>query len=157
MNKNINDSYWTRMVDQIAEASTCRVKIGAIILKNKLVVGMGYNGSIHGDTHCDDDGCLFVDNHGIRGSSDSGKSCIRTIHAELNAILKTEVRGTENSGWLTCYSTYQPCHMCFQALLQIGVRKIVYKNPYKDLWRDEYYRNLDVAIKNDVNMYRIAQ
>jgi dCMP deaminase len=123
------------IVRSVAKASTCRVKIGCIILKKNTIVGVGYVGSVHGDIHCEDVGCLFVDAP-HQGSSDSGKSCIRTIHAEMNAILKCQIRGSVDDGWLDCYSIYQPCLICFKLLLQIGVRHIYYEKLYKDEWRD---------------------
>jgi len=150
MNKNITPQYWMQMVDQLAQASTCRVKIGAIILKENYVVGMGYTGSVHGDFHCEEDKCLLVNNHGEKGSSDSGESCIRTIHAEMNAILKCEVRGSEKFDWLTCYCTYMPCLDCFKALLQIGVRTFIYKNWYKDIHRDVYIEYLSNEIRDNL-------
>ena len=157
MNKEINDNYWMQICDMIAQASTCRVKIGCLITRGNQIVGTGYVGSISGDYHCSDliKGCLLVDNHGIKGSSDSGKSCIRTIHAEINAVLKTKERGTEKDGWLECYCTYMPCLTCFQALLQIGVRKIVYRNEYKDKWRDVYIENLHEKIIHNLRIVKL--
>ena len=153
MNKNMTSQYWMQMTEQFAQASTCRVKIGAIILKENYVVGMGYTGSVHGDVHCEDGGCLLVDNHSEKGSSDSGKSCIRTIHAEMNAILKCEVRGSEDN-WLTCYCTYMPCLDCFKVLLQIGVRTFFYKNWYKDDQREIYILHLSAGVRIGIKIIK---
>jgi dCMP deaminase len=138
--------YFLRIASDIAEASTCRVKVGAVITKDKLIVGMGYVGSVHGDWHCNElpNGCLLVDNHGVKGSGDSGQSCIRTVHAEMNAVLKTMVRGNEHDGWLTCYCTHKPCLECTKALLQIGVRDITYINDYRDDYRDLFLNSVSV-------------
>jgi len=147
MNPHITDRYWMNIAKQVAEASTCRVKVGCIILWKNTIVGMGYNGSIHGDEHCEDVGCLFVDN------PTHGKSCIRTIHAEMNAILKCEQRGDAKNP-LSVYSTHQPCLICFKMLRQIGVYKICYENPYIDGWRDKLHERLISQVKAPY-MYRI--
>lgn len=141
MNKNIDHNYWMRVCDELAKASTCRVQIACVILKRNIIVGVGYNGSISGDHHCSDVGCLLVDNPNA-GSGFTGKSCIRTVHAEMNAVLKCTERGSEESGWLDAYCTYQPCVNCFKAMMQIGVRKIVYRKLYKDEWRDKLIDNM---------------
>jgi dCMP deaminase len=159
MNIKIDDSYWLRIATTIGYASSCRVGIGTVLIKNRKIVGTGFVGSISGDNHCSDVGCLMVENYGIQGSSSSGKSCIRTIHSELNAILHSKERG-DTDGWLECYTTYQPCLSCLKALLTIGVRKIVFEKPYKDIWRDEYIKE-SYLFKTDyesdgrslVNMY----
>jgi dCMP deaminase len=151
MNKNITHEYWIKIVQDIAQASTCRVKIGCIILKENYIVGIGYLGSISGDYHCNNEiqGCLLVDNNGLQGSGDGNRSCIRTIHAEMNAVLKTQERG-EPGNWLTCYSTYSPCLNCYKALLQIGVRVFVFEKEYKDLYRDVFIENLHLSIKDHI-------
>ena len=150
-NKNVNDSYWMGLVDKIAEASTCRVDIGTLLIQKKVIVGVGYLGSLSSDNHCDDFGCLLVPNKGMFGSGDE-KSCIRTVHAEMNAVLKCKARGTEDN-WLTCYCTYQPCLNCLKALLSIGVRTIVYRKDYTDKWRDFFIDNINSGIC--ITMYKV--
>lgn len=160
MNHKLTDEYFLGISDQIAEASTCRVNIGTIIVQNKLIVAPGYVGSVSGDHHCnhDDSGsahrCLLVDNHGLKGSSPSGKSCIRTVHSEMNAVLKCPVRGKEGN-WLECYTTYSPCLDCLKALLQIGVRKIVYRKEYKDVHRDLFIANMHESLKSKLELIHI--
>jgi dCMP deaminase len=149
MNKNIDHKYWMKIVEDVAQASTCRVKIGCIILKENYIVGVGYLGSVSSDYHCDElndegidrwSGCLLVDNKGMQGSGDGNVSCIRTVHAEMNAVLKTSVRGNKD-GWLTCYSTYSPCLNCYKVLLQVGVRHFYFEKEYKDVNRDILMKN----------------
>jgi dCMP deaminase len=161
MNKNINHEYWMNIVKAVAEASTCRVKIGCIILKENYIVGIGYLGSISGDYHCNDEikdaeirGCLLVDNNGLQGSGDGNKSCIRTVHAEMNAVLKTQARGIEGN-WLTSYSTYSPCINCYKALLQIGVRSFYFEKEYKDVNRDILIKNQNPELSLDTIWVKI--
>lgn len=144
MNKKINDNYWMNITRQVAKASTCRVEVGCVLVHKNIIVGIGYVGSISGDSHCCDTSCIMVDNYGLKGSSDSGKSCVRTIHAETNAILKCNIRGSKDNGWIVCYSTYSPCLDCTKLLLQIGVRTFVYDKEYKDINRDTYLYNIEL-------------
>lgn len=140
MNKHLTPEYWMKIVSQIAEASTCRVKIGCILVRRNHIQGVGYLGSVSGQPHCDDVGCLYV--HAPHQGTDSGdESCIRTVHAEMNAVLdygmKTVGDQTNIPGRLFCFSTYSPCLNCFKALLQIGVRRFNYERIYRDEWRDK--------------------
>lgn len=168
MNKKVNNSYWMKICDAVASASTCRVDIGCILVKDKTIVGMGYVGSVCGDKHCTIEptppvnilhanvhDCLLVNNFNIKGSGDSGESCIRTIHAETNAILKCTVRGDKQNGWITCYSTYMPCLECFKLLLQIGVRSFYYRKEYKDLYRETYITYLHKNISKDLCIEKV--
>ena len=153
MNKKINDAYWMDIVKHVSKASTCRVDIGCVLVHKNLIVGVGYVGSISGDDHCCDAGCIFVDNHGLKGSGDTGKSCIRTIHAETNAILKCSVCGNATNGWIECYSTYSPCLDCTKLLLQIGVRKFVFEKEYRDVNRDIYLYDITLQPKATWRLY----
>lgn len=152
MNKAFNHDFWMRLVDQYAEASTCRVKIGCVIIRSNSILGMGYVGAVHGDDHCniDDRGCLLLDNFGLKGSSEnSTKSCEATIHGEANAVLNCMTRGNLKDGWLTSYSTYSPCLNCLKLMLQIGIRTFIFKKDYKDVYRIKYIQSLSKQIKND--------
>lgn len=156
MNSHINVNYWMKIVEDIAMASTCRVKIGTLIVRNGIIVAHGFLGSIPGDYHCEQScGCLMVKNNGMFGSGDK-ESCIRTIHSEMNAILKCVSRGDENNGWMECYTTYKPCLNCFKALLAIGIRKIVYEKEYVDEWREIYIENLHYSIVDQLEMFRYS-
>lgn len=149
MNSNLNHRYWMEHCDVASKASTCRVQIACVIVRHNILLGIGYNGSASGDDHCTDLGCVFVENS-IAGSGVSGQSCIRTIHAEMNAVLKCTtygIYGNTYNGWLTAYSSYQPCLNCTKALIQIGVRTIVWQKPYRDEWRDLYIQSLSQKIR----------
>ena len=107
----------------VAQRSTCkRANVGAVLVsRDNHIVSSGYNGSPPGSHHCLDVGCLMHKDH-----------CIRTIHAELNAILNLEHRYEG----LTLYCTHQPCLHCYKALYTIKVEQIYYLEPYKDDARD---------------------
>lgn len=142
MNTKIDPIYWLKIAQQIGTASTCRLAVGCVLVHKKMIVGHGYVGSIHGDDHCNDDDHILVDAPHRIGQ---GTTCIRTIHAEVNAILKCPVRGSKANGWLECYCTHQPCLDCTKLLLQVGVRKIYYGIPYADVRREKYLQNVAIG------------
>lgn len=82
------------------------------------VLASGFNGSPAGLPHCTEVGCLIDGNH-----------CVRTIHAELNAILLAARHGVPLVG-STAYITTRPCIRCLNALIQSGVSSIFYLQPY---------------------------
>lgn len=151
MNKHITHQGWMKIVSAISEYSTCRVQIGCIILQNKRIVATGYVGSLPGEKHCEDVGCLYVDAPN-QGSGSKKESCIRTIHAETNASLQCMVRGTKENP-LIAYCTYSPCLACLKIMLSIGINKIYYIKDYKDTWRDIYLKNLE----NEIRQKRIRK
>jgi dCMP deaminase len=114
------DDYFMRIAREVATRATCdRKHVGAVIVRDRNALATGYNGSIRGTDHCDDAGHLMVDGH-----------CVRTIHAELNAILQAAKNGTRIEG-ATIYVTASPCWSCFQAISNAGITRIVYGEPYR--------------------------
>lgn len=113
------DSYFIDIAQMVATRSTCdRANVGAVIVKDKKIVGTGYNGSIHGTLHCSDVGHLMHEGH-----------CVRTIHAEINAILHAERGDLVGS---TCYVTHRPCPECTKHLNQAGVKEVIYLYDYRE-------------------------
>ncbi|QIL46308.1 ComE operon protein 2 [Vagococcus coleopterorum] len=101
--------------------STCsRLEVGATIVRDKRIIAGGYNGSVSGDSHCIDEGCYVVDNH-----------CVRTIHAEMNAILQCSKFGVPTEG-AEIYVTHFPCLPCTKMILQAGISKIYYLKDYRN-------------------------
>ena len=99
--------------------STCeRLSVGATIVKDNRVIAGGYNGSVSGEEHCIDNGCLVVDGH-----------CIRTIHAEMNAIVQCAKLGVSTEG-ATIYVTHFPCLNCTKTIIQAGIKQIYYAEDY---------------------------
>ena len=100
------DEYFLKLAMLASERSTCpRMHCGCVLVKDKNVVATGYNGSIPGDDHCDDVGCLVVDNH-----------CVRTVHAEINALAQAAKHGSSVDG-ATAYQTNMACTNCAKALI----------------------------------------
>lgn len=106
------DAYFLDISRMVAERSTCpRLSVGAVLVRDKHIISTGYNGSPPGDVHCEDVGCKMIDNH-----------CVRTLHAEQNAIEHCLV-DTRHS---ILYITHNPCLKCFERAYEAGVRRIVY-------------------------------
>jgi dCMP deaminase len=111
--------YFMTIAQDVATRATCdRLKVGAVIVKDNRILTTGYNGSLPGTPHCDDIGHLLKDGH-----------CVRTIHAEANAVLQAARFGISLEG-AVCYCTFKPCLSCLKLLLGAGVRKIIYGEIY---------------------------
>src|SRR6185312_9890322 len=96
------DEYFMQIARDVATRATCdRKHVGAVIVRDKCILATGYNGSIRGLPHCDEDGHLMEDGH-----------CVRTIHAEANAIIQAARNGVRIEG-ATVYVTASPCWGCF--------------------------------------------
>ncbi len=115
------DQYFMAIATQVATRSTCdRKHVGAVIVRDKMILATGYNGSLRGLPHCDDVGHLMQDGH-----------CVRTVHAEANAIVQAAHNGvrTEHA---SIYVTASPCFSCFKLIVNGGIRRIVFGEFYRD-------------------------
>lgn len=115
------DTYFMQITEIVASRSTCdRAFVGCVLVnKDHRIVSTGYNGSVAGNPHCDDVGHTMRDGH-----------CIATIHAEMNALLYCAKEGIPTKNTI-CYVTHFPCLNCTKALIQAGIREVVYKNAYR--------------------------
>lgn len=114
-------TYFLEMADLVATRATCnRAKHGAVIVMGRDVLTTGYNGSPPHAAHCLDNGCLMEAGH-----------CIRTIHAEENAIIRAAKNGIKIEG-ADMYVTGTPCLRCRQRIQAAGIRFISYRNWYRD-------------------------
>ena len=106
---------------EVATRSTCdRKYVGAVIVREKTILSTGYNGSIKGLPHCDEAGHEMVDDH-----------CIRTTHAEANAIVQAAKNGVEiNQSELNV--TAAPCYNCFKLIANAGIKTIYYGEFYRE-------------------------
>jgi dCMP deaminase len=115
------DKYFLDIAKTIATRSTCNRKhVGAVIVRDKNILSTGYNGSIKGQDHCNDDNHLIENNH-----------CIRTIHAEANAIVQAAKNGVKIEDAII-YITASPCFNCFKLIANAGINKIIFIEFYKD-------------------------
>lgn len=115
------DQYFMSQSQILSTRSTCtRLAVGATIVRDKRIIAGGYNGSVSGETHCIDEGCYMEDGH-----------CVRTIHAEMNAILQCAKFGVSTDG-AEIYVTHFPCLSCTKAIIQAGIKKIHYLYNYRN-------------------------
>ena len=115
------DEYFMAIAREVATRSTCdRKHVGAVIVREKLILATGYNGSVRGLAHCDDEGHLIEDGH-----------CVRTIHAEANAIVQAARNGVRIDA-ADIYVTASPCFGCFKLIANCGLKRIVYGQFYRD-------------------------
>jgi dCMP deaminase len=115
------DEYFLKLADHVATRATCdRKHVGAVIVKNKRVVSTGYNGSPSGLPHCDDKGHLLK-------VIDGRESCIRTLHAESNAL---DDAGRKAKGG-TLYCTVTPCYECAKRIINAGIVEVVIGGEYQ--------------------------
>jgi dCMP deaminase len=120
------DRYFMNLAVQAASRSTCpRKSVGAVIVRDKAVLATGYNGSIRGLPHCTEVGCLMENSH-----------CVRTVHAEANALLQAARHGVSIDG-ADIYVTSSPCWDCFKLIANAGVRRVLYGEFYREQKRLE--------------------
>jgi dCMP deaminase len=112
------DKAYLRLAKSWASLSYCtRKKVGAIIVKDAIIISDGYNGTPAGFDNC----C----------ENEIGETHWYVLHAEANAILKV-ARSTNNCKGATLYLTHSPCKDCSKLVLQSGIARLVYQEAYKD-------------------------
>jgi dCMP deaminase len=115
------DEYFMRIAVEVSSRATCdRKHVGAVIVRDKSILATGYNGSIRGLMHCDEEGHMMEDGH-----------CVRTIHAEANAVIQAARNGVRIEG-ATIYVTASPCWGCFKMIANAGIGRIVFGEFYRD-------------------------
>ncbi|MDR7078020.1 dCMP deaminase [Neobacillus niacini] len=139
------DQYFMAQSHLLALRSTCtRLTVGATIVRDKRIIAGGYNGSIAGGDHCIDKGCYVIDNH-----------CVRTIHAEMNALLQCAKFGVPTAE-AEIYVTHFPCLQCCKAIIQAGIKTVYYAEDYKnhphavELFQQANVRTEQVELKESV-------
>ena len=109
------------IANDVATRSTCdRKHVGAVIVRDKTILSTGYNGSISGLHHCDEVGHEMENDH-----------CIRTIHAEANAIVHAASNGVQINN-TEIFITASPCYDCFKMIANTGIKIIYYGEFYRE-------------------------
>lgn len=127
----------------VATRSTCmRRKVGALLVLENRILATGYNGSPTGLRHCDEVGCIR-DRQGV----DSGRDLhlCRGSHAEANLITQCAKFGIRAEG-STLYINTSPCSLCMKLLINVGVRKIYYRELYNDYLALELAREAGIEL-----------
>lgn len=126
------DLAYLKMAKSWSELSHCvRKKVGAIIVKNDMIISDGYNGTPSGFDNC----CENV----------VGETHWYVLHAEANAILKV-AKSTNNCEGATLYLTLSPCKDCSKLILQAGIRRVVYAMDYKDTEGVQFLKSAGIEV-----------
>ncbi len=130
------DEYFLKIAMLVSERATCpRMHCGAVFVRNKRILATGYNGSPPGFPHCDDEGCLVVDNH-----------CQRTIHAELNAVIQAAQHGISLNG-ATLYATNMACTTCAKMVIGAGISRVVVFTHFHDTLASQFYAQAKIPVE----------
>ena len=149
------DEYFMEVVNAISKRATCsRGRSGCVIAKNNHILVTGYVGSPIGLPHCDEVGHMLHDVVDENGKI--SKHCVRTIHAEQNAILQAALHGVSTEG-ATIYVKFVPCFVCAKMIINAGIKRVVSERRYH---ADELTRKIFkeaqvelVILKDEVERY----
>ncbi|MEE9189452.1 MAG: dCMP deaminase family protein [Candidatus Neomarinimicrobiota bacterium] len=115
------EKYFMDIAQVVASRATCeRKKVGTVIVRDKIILSTGYNGSLSGLPHCNEVGHEMENDH-----------CVRTIHSEANAIVQAARNGISISG-AEIFITASPCYTCFKMIANAGIKTIYYGEFYRD-------------------------
>lgn len=129
------NEYFMNIAEQVATRSTCsRKNVGAVIVRDRTILSTGYNGSLRGAPHCDEAGHDIENDH-----------CVRTVHAEANAVSQAAKHGVRIDG-SDLYVTASPCLTCFKLVANSGIRTVYFKEFYRDERITDYARQSGVTL-----------
>ncbi len=137
------DQYFMEVARVVASRSTCdRADVGCVIVRERRILTTGYNGAPAGLPHCDDVGHLMENGH-----------CIRTLHAEQNALIQAALHGVSTKG-ASLYVTHQPCFNCAKMIVNAGIVLVVHGSGYSspqslDLFDQAGIRHVAFATDRD--------
>lgn len=133
------DKAYLRMAATWAELSHCnRKQVGALIVKDRMIISDGYNGTPSGFDNC----C----------ENESGETHWYVLHAEANAILKV-ARSTHNCDGATLYVTLSPCKDCSKLIVQSGINRVVFVKAYKDQSGVDFLRLAGIEVEQIENPF----
>jgi dCMP deaminase len=126
------DRTYLKMAKEWSKLSHCeRKKVGALIVKDKMIISDGYNGTPTGFDNCCED--------------ENGDTKWHVLHAEANAILKV-ASSTQSCRGATLYITLSPCKECSKLIHQAGFNRLVYADAYKDTSGLDFLRKTDIEL-----------
>jgi len=127
------DIAYLKMAMEWAKLSYCKRKqVGALIVKDRMIISDGYNGTPSGFENICEDG--------------DGTTKWYVLHAEANAILKV-AKSSQSSEGSTLYVTHSPCKDCTKLILQSGIKRVVYANEYRDLEGVNFLKSADIIVE----------
>lgn len=131
---NKYDKAYLRIAKEWGLLSYCKRKqVGAIIVKDRMIISDGYNGTPSGFDNCCED--------------EEGLTRWDVLHAEANAILKV-ARSTQSCEGATLYITLSPCKECSKLIHQSGIKRVVYQNGYRDDSGIQFLKKAGVIVEH---------
>ena len=136
MNQTELDNYYLSVANLCSQNSKAiRLKVGAIIVKNQQIISDGFNGTPSGfENTCEI--CKYIDTCEEKRCNCCDKQELITkpyvIHAESNCLMKSLKNGNSTDG-ATIYVTHAPCIECAKQIIQSGIKRFVYNNPYRSI------------------------
>ena len=129
----------------VATRATCpRASVGAVLVRDHRILTTGYNGAPRNVSHCTEVGCELVAGH-----------CVRSTHAEANAVVQGALHGVQLEG-ATAYCTHQPCVHCAKLLISAGLVRIVYEAAYDDPFSQRLLAEAGVALAHFATLEHAA-
>ena len=149
------DEYFMEIARVVGSRGTCdRGRAGAVIVKDKRIIATGYVGSPKGLPHCDEVGHLMSDV--INTDGKISRHCIRTAHAEQNAIVQAALHGISTNG-ATIYIKFEPCLTCAKMIINAGIKRVVCEKKYHAAAQSrEYLKQAAVelfVVKDEIEKY----
>ncbi|PIR73758.1 MAG: cell division protein DedD [Candidatus Moranbacteria bacterium CG10_big_fil_rev_8_21_14_0_10_35_21] len=150
------DEYFINLVAMVGSRGTCdRGRAGCVIVKEKRILATGYVGAPVGAKHCDESGHEM---HTVKHESgDETRHCIRTSHAEVNAIANAARFGISLEG-ATLYCHMAPCYVCAKMIINAGIKRVVSEMDYHGSTRGkEIFKECKIKfeqVKNEMQVYK---
>lgn len=130
---NKYDKAYLRIAKEWSQLSHCKRKqVGAIIVRDRMIISDGYNGTPSGFENCCED--------------EAGLTNWYVLHAEANAILKV-ARSTQTCDGATLYITLSPCQECSKLIHQSGIKRVVYQHGYRDTTGVDFLAQAGVIVE----------
>lgn len=153
------DEYFMEVMEAISKRATCdRGRSGCVIVKNKQILVTGYVGSPMGLPHCDEVGHQMKKMLNEDGSI--SEHCVRTVHAEQNAICQAAKLGVSIDG-ATVYCRMTPCRVCAMLLINCGIKRVVCERRYHaGAESEEMFKKVGIELEfihDEVQQYSVKK
>ena len=136
------DSYFMQIAQLVKTRATCpRLSVGAVLVRDRRILATGYNGAPRGMEHCPVEGPLHDWPQGCMRAG----HCIRSLHAEQNALLQAAYIGVSCAN-SAMYVTNQPCNACAKMIVNAGVERVIYEGDYPDEFAQHIFRESGLKV-----------
>jgi dCMP deaminase len=149
MKKKLIDAHMAVAETYATLSSAKRLQVGCVVVKNDTIIGIGYNGMPSGWDNCCEDMSILQDEISPGVFNLSKKTELKTkpevIHAEINAIAKV-ARSTNSSENADMFITHAPCIECAKSIFQSGIRRVFYRDTYRNEDGIHFLQKCDVEV-----------